>query len=168
MNKKGFTLIELLVVISIIGVLATVVLGALGDARSQARDVRRLSEMKQIELALDMYYSEYGNYPTTDGDGCGGWDLGNKDLQLLTNKLGEYMPVAPNDFIRSGTCEGHRYYRYGAGGGGCPVSKGAYYVLGVTDMETTGRPHPNSPGWSCPSRNWQGEFDWVVGKFENE
>ena len=33
-------------------------------------------------------------------------------------------------------------------------------------METSGNPHPNSPGWICPSRNWQDEFDWVTGAFE--
>ena len=55
MNKKGFTLIELLVVVAIIGVLTTVILGALGDAREKAREAKALSEMKQIANAFQMY-----------------------------------------------------------------------------------------------------------------
>ena len=166
-TNKGFTLIELLVVIAIIGLLSTTVMASLNAARKKGRDAKRSSDMYKIQQALDLYYDKYGQYPTSDTDGCGGWDVGNQDLPLLNNKIGEFLKNPPEDPIAKGTCSGYRYYRYGAGSNGCPTSKGAFYVLGVTDMETSGRPHPKSPGWSCPNRNWQNEFDWVTGKFEN-
>lgn len=62
--QKGFTLIELLVVIAIIGLLASIVLVSLNSARMKARDARRISDMKQIQLALEMYYDTNGTYPT--------------------------------------------------------------------------------------------------------
>jgi len=55
-SSKGFTLIELLVVIAIIGILATIVLVSLNSARVRARDARRLSDMQQMSLAMEMYY----------------------------------------------------------------------------------------------------------------
>jgi len=58
-NQKGFTLIELLVVIAIIGVLSTIVLVSLNTAREKARDVRRVSDMRQVALALEMYYDDH-------------------------------------------------------------------------------------------------------------
>ena len=65
MNKKGFTLIELLVVIAIIGLLSTLSVVALGSARQKSRDSKRLSDLKQVQTALELYYTDNNSYPTT-------------------------------------------------------------------------------------------------------
>ena len=62
-QKKGFTLVELLVVIAIIGLLSTLAVIALGSARSKARDARRISDIKQIQTALELHYADAGKYP---------------------------------------------------------------------------------------------------------
>ncbi len=63
MNEKGFTLIELLVVIAIIGLLSTLAVVSLGNARQKARDARRLSDLKQLQTALELYYTDQTAYP---------------------------------------------------------------------------------------------------------
>ncbi len=63
MKNKGFTLIELLVVIAIIGILATIVLTSLGSARTKAGDARAIAEVDQLRKALELYYSDHGQYP---------------------------------------------------------------------------------------------------------
>lgn len=62
-GKQGFTLIELLVVIAIIGVLASVVLASLNTARRKSRDARRITDLKQVQLALELYFDASGEYP---------------------------------------------------------------------------------------------------------
>lgn len=64
-NKKGFTLIELLVVIAIIGLLSTLAVVALGSARQKSRDAKRLSDLKQIQTALELYYTDSNQYPVS-------------------------------------------------------------------------------------------------------
>ncbi|MBI4087784.1 prepilin-type N-terminal cleavage/methylation domain-containing protein [Candidatus Kaiserbacteria bacterium] len=63
--KRGFTLIELLVVIAIIGILSSIVLASLNSARQKGRDARRLADVKQLQLALELYYDSNSAYPAT-------------------------------------------------------------------------------------------------------
>lgn len=71
-RQFGFTLIELLVVIAIIGLLSTISIVALNQARSKARDSRRVADMHQLINTINMYYDEYGEYPPlADVDGTG-------------------------------------------------------------------------------------------------
>lgn len=62
-NKKGFTLIELLVVIAIIGILSSVVLASLNSARKKSRDARRVADVGQLRLALELYFDAIRDYP---------------------------------------------------------------------------------------------------------
>lgn len=65
-EKSGFTLIELLVVIAIIGLLSTLSILALNQARARARDAKRVSDVRQIQTAVEMYYNAAGHYPPSD------------------------------------------------------------------------------------------------------
>ena len=66
-KRKGFTLIELLVVIAIIGLLSTLAVVALNNARQKSRDAKRVSDVKQMSTALELYFADNNGYPTTGG-----------------------------------------------------------------------------------------------------
>lgn len=62
-DNDGFTLIELLVVIAIIGLLSTLAVIALQSAREKSRDQIRLSDLKQVQTALELHYTDKNEYP---------------------------------------------------------------------------------------------------------
>ena len=61
--RKSFTLIELLVVVAIMGMLASLAIVSLNNARARARDTRRVADIKQIQTALELFFSDHHEYP---------------------------------------------------------------------------------------------------------
>ena len=104
MNKKGFTLIELLVVIAIIGLLSTLAVVALGSARTKARDSKRLSDLKQLQTALELYYTDQNAYPSGSAVTLGSGDYAclNASGWGAASCSNPYMGLVPKD-PQSGT-----------------------------------------------------------------
>jgi len=62
-NKRGFTIIELLVVVAVIAVLSSVIMVALSNAKEKSRDARRASDMREIQNALNLYFTDNNRFP---------------------------------------------------------------------------------------------------------
>ncbi len=67
MRTRGFTLIELLVVIAVIALLSLIGVSSLNTSREKARDAKRVADVRQIQTALQLYYSDENEYPATTG-----------------------------------------------------------------------------------------------------
>lgn len=171
-NRSGFTLVELLIVIAIIAILSVIVLVGLPEAVSRSRDAARLVDANQLVSALDEYVLKEGNFPANLDNDASGWDC-NFDpadpggfIEILETEGYMVTPPDPLNNLTSCYTGGMRYFRYGAGAYGCSATKGDFYILIIDDIETSTGVHEDSPGFSCPSRNWQTEGEWVTGKFQ--
>ncbi len=133
-NKKGFTLIELLVVIAIIGLLSTISVIALNEARKKSRDAKRVGDMQQLQTSLELYFNDNSRYPAATGS----ITLGSDNALILCdagfvanisscpqNKI--YMSLVPSNPTPGGTD-----YLYSTD------AQGTTYSVGYTLEEATG------------------------------
>ena len=137
--NRGFTLIELLVVIAIIGILSSVVLASLNSARAKGRDARRISDLKQLQLALELYYEANSSlYPVANT--AGGIVVATS---LADVSADGFISTIPDDPSAS-----QDYYYFSA--------TGATYCLGANLEGTT-------PPTSTCSTATGGSADYQVG-----
>ncbi len=120
-------MIEILIVVAIIGILASVVLVGLGPAQRKGRDARRISDLRNVQTGLELYFSKCGFYPGDPEsgtscigrtDGTGGVPFGDWSI-LKTALTGSSIGVnsIPSD-------PGPAGYQYSSDGNG--------YVLAAT------------------------------------
>lgn len=117
--RKGFTLIELLVVIAIIAILSTLAVVALNNARLKSRDAKRVSDIKQVQTALELYFGDKNGYPVqtvtlgatlTAGGANVSCSVGTKTCTTLSSDNGfsdtaagtTYMGQVPNNQTPNG------------------------------------------------------------------
>ncbi len=66
--SRAFTLVEVMVVVAIIGILTAIVTVHFGQARASTRDDIRKTDLKSLQLALEQFKAQNGQYPAA---GCG-------------------------------------------------------------------------------------------------
>jgi len=95
-KQKAFTLIELLIVIAIIGILATLIIANLSQARARARDSQRKAQLQQIATALQLYFDVKNDYPAS--------------MSSSMNTLTTYFLCSESGFSTS--CTGTKYAEF--------------------------------------------------------
>lgn len=78
-KSRAFTLVEMLTVIIIIGILASLMLVAFGAARTRARNATIKTEVSELDLAVENYRQQFGDYPP-DFSGVGHATQTTRDL----------------------------------------------------------------------------------------
>lgn len=109
-NKKsrGFTLIELLIVLSIFSLLASIVFSAVNNGRIKSRDAKRQMDMDTTRKTMEMYYSDNGKYPTTNGD----WISLESPTSDFTTAMTPYLSEIPNDPVYNSEQPNLYTYKY--------------------------------------------------------
>jgi len=88
-SRKGFSLVELLIVIAILGVVATIAIPILLNARNQAVDDKALGCLRTVVSAEFAYYAAVGSYGDFTSLETGGYI----DNRFAANNLGNGITI---------------------------------------------------------------------------
>jgi prepilin-type N-terminal cleavage/methylation domain-containing protein len=130
-KDEGFTLIELLIVIIILGILAAIVVFAVGTTRSDSIKATCKTDVKSIQLAAEAYKTKNGAYPvkTTGAGGTSG------QAKLTDGTVGGTLKGWPGG---TSATNDDLVLAYSAGGAD---TDGTTYTIAVTGKNFSGATH---------------------------
>lgn len=149
-KKNGFTIVELLIVIVIIGILAALVIVAYTGIQVRARDTARITKIKDVAKAIELYYADNNRYPPIlDGVGvessCGSqtenWGHCDRN-KLLADMLAPYSKIDPTSL--SNATQGNYYYHYTSQNSDDYQTYGIMVYLEGTGGQNDGGYYPNA------------------------
>ncbi|MEI6462202.1 MAG: type II secretion system protein [bacterium] len=83
--KKAFTIVELLVVMAVIGVLISLSIVGVQAVQKAQRETSRLTDLSNIQGALESYFQKYERYPLQQ--------------ELGTTYVAAYSPTSPSNLL---------------------------------------------------------------------
>lgn len=98
--NKGFTLIELMVVVVIIAILTSIVATSFAQAKAKSRDAKRISDLAQIQLALELAFDKCGLYPGVSWVGGRKVLIVGQNIDITCVKQGG-SPYLLSDFLQT-------------------------------------------------------------------
>ena len=117
---KGFTLVELLIVIGILSILSVGAITVLNPTSQfqKANDVRRKSDLNQVQKALEVYYGDNGKYPPNYS--VSDYRIKGLDGNVVNwgSSWQPYMEVLPKDpkgsknYVYFASSDGQSYFLY--------------------------------------------------------
>src|ERR1035437_4099438 len=100
-KNKEFTLIELIISIGILGILAVAALLALNPFAQfqKANDLRRKSDLAQVQRALETYYQDNKSYPASTSCNNVNFQIQAVDGSCVAwgSSWSKYMNLVPKD-----------------------------------------------------------------------
>ena len=88
-EESGFTLIELMIVIVILGVLAGIVIFAVGGITDKGNTAACKSDVKTVDVAVEAYLAKNGSYPAAlDGGAASTTDVVHAPNRFLRAQTG--------------------------------------------------------------------------------
>ncbi len=151
-KSKGFTLIELLVTISIIAMLSIIAIVIYSGFTKNARDQKRIADLKFIQSALEEYYADVGSYPLVSASCTDRTFKVGCPLSSSSSKV--YMADIPSDPITGKT---YSYITLPSGCNNTTTKCMNYCIYADVEQSSNSKTEASS---SCPIPS--GVYDYAV------
>lgn len=141
LNKKnnGFTLIELMLVVVLIGVLSGVMLSVINISgmKARSRDAQRAGDLKRIQTALELYFSDNRGYPSSGSfvEIKGG--MAPLTAELVTKGYIQTLPPDPMSATAVSACGLSSYGYYYETNSAGPALSGKYVIMTVMESASS-------------------------------